>query len=431
MNSNNEICEYCRCGWNSAFGSQNCPMCDLMVKIDEHIEAVLLQILTTHYSKYIFEIDDKTAAWNREIGFSFRIDRKHNLTYLRILENINHKNTYLLMASHIESAFNDIEQAYKITYGKNPSNVNSSTSLFSYFVSKIKENNINDTFFKDIKKIRVVNFVRLITNTIKHKNSIITKASELGKMLKIKKNIALEEVWDINIPGLRGNLKFGETCAIVHYVRRFLLELGLKLMPPSSIPKLRNITLLNTLNLFRVKLRKNISDEILNSIHNDGIMILASTFFKKANDTKLFFYLKEKIATLERLFKINPKYVVALETGIGIIPDSNPKIWRKVSKLNDLIFDMHRNKTKKIIQYKMVKKIYLKVLDKLVNKFDRDTISDLVWNEFDRIDKRLLPSLIIDYYKEIYALGKKDASQLIRTIGGTPFRKWNPFNFNT
>lgn len=429
MNANFKACGYCEMTWDSTHGAEECPICELVDKIDQHIESILLQIVTSHYSKYIFEIDDKTAAWNREHGFSFRINRKHNLIYLRMLDNISLKNTYLLMASHVESAFNNIQQIYKRTYGKNPSGVNSDTKLYKIFTNKIEESGLNESIFKSIKHSEIVNYVRLVSNIIKHNSSVVKADGTLGKLIKIKDNVNLEELWGVKLPKIRRQLHFADVCEIAHLLRIFLIDLSLELMP-SCILKIKNITTLNSLSLLKVKLRENVSDEILKDMHNEGIMLFFPAFFKKANDSRLFLFLKERIIFLEKLLKMNPKYVVALETGIGFIPD-NKYISTMVIKMNALISSMHQNRIKTKDSSRKFRKLYISMLDKLSIKYGRERVSDLVWNEFDNINKKIFPQLIVDFYKEIYAVGKKDAGILIRGFGGSPFKKWNPFNFNT
>lgn len=429
MNTDFETCGYCKMTWDSAYGAEDCPMCELVYKIDQHIESILLQILTSHYSKYIFKIDDKTAAWNKKHGFSFRINRKHNLMYLRTLDNISLKNTYLLMASHIESAFNDIQQVYKFTYGKNPPDVNSDTKLYKTFTNKIEEGSLSESIFKNIKYAEIVNYIRLVTNIIKHNSSIVKANCALGKMIKIKDNMTLEELWLMKFPKVKRQLHFSDVCEIAHLLRIFLIDFSLKLMPSCKF-KIKKITMLNSLNLLKVKLRENVSEEILKSVHSEGIMIFFPAFFRKANDSRLFLFLKERVIFLEKLLKMNPKYVVALEAGIGFIPD-NKYISTTVKKMNALILSMHKNQVKTRRSNRVFGKLYIKILDKLSIKYGRELVSDLTWNEFDSIDKKILPQLIIDFYKEILTTRKKDAGTLVRGLGGAPFKKWDPFNFNT
>ena len=82
---------------------------NLIESIDDHISSVLRNIIN-YYSTYAFEIDDKSRLRNHVLGFSFRQDRKHNLKFIDQAKEVHFKNFYMLLSSHIEAAFYNIEK---------------------------------------------------------------------------------------------------------------------------------------------------------------------------------------------------------------------------------------------------------------------------------------------------------------------------------
>lgn len=423
-----DTCGQCDSDWSSEYGAHDCPSCELMEKIDKHIESILLQIITSYYGKYIVEIDDKSAAWINGQEFSFRIIRKHNLLYLSRLNNISLKNTYLLMASNIESAFTDIQYAYKLKFGKYPPNVNDKETLYKSFVNTLTNIGANKFDLRKVRFVKIANYVRLIANIIKHNNSEIKLDSSFGKMIKIKKDTNIEELWRIELPDDKLKLVFEDIVQITHCVRIFFLTLSFKLLQ-LNVAKTRKITILNTLSLLRVKLRENISNEIIKSVHDDALLFVVPAFIKVGSNAKLFVYLRKRINFLNGLLKIKPQFVTIAETGIGALPEDNEFISKSVSELEKLAKGLYGNRSR--ANNNNFVKLRNKIIEKLIQKYGKKSICDLIWNDFDSIDKKILPMLIVAFYKEIYALGERNAGVLIRGFGGFPFRKWNPFSFHT
>ena len=133
---------YCsQCNFPFSKESDQCHVCYLIQNIEEHISSVLMNVIITYYSQYIFEIDDKSAAINQINGFSFRINRKHNFNIFHKTKEITFKNFYMLLLSHIESAFYDIEKTIKKCF---------SDDIISQFALKSVKTKIYMSVLKEI-----------------------------------------------------------------------------------------------------------------------------------------------------------------------------------------------------------------------------------------------------------------------------------------
>jgi hypothetical protein len=416
----------CHCNFDFSAKQIECPLCRLSNLIDAHISQVLKGIIRNYYSSYIFEIDDEIKMSYDAIGFSFRQVIKHNRSVITEPKEQNFKDFYLSLACHIEAAFYDIETFIK-NNNIHPELPGKNKTLYGRFEYDYVHFPI---------KARFKNIVRLIinmANVIKHQSGVIYRSEKpnhkAGEILideygLIENKLAYSQTTKIKKTTFNIHNYYEIGCAV--YV--FLKDLAYFLSNSKELKQNKFDLIQITNTLVDIQLRKNISDVLLNNIHNEAVFIWPQYFASKKSD--IFNHVKNRLTLLIELYKKNFKNVLQFEL-YGNCNIESKKIKKLVTNLNHTGSCSVENRRKKwkASSLKEKKKFYERVILKMGELYGEDFVKAVIFNDFHQLKQEALSKFIIDFYKLIIREGENNMLLFLEVFGFFYFRRWNPFLF--
>lgn len=419
----------------------NCPACQIVDAIKNHISQVLKMVVVNYYAPYFFELDDKSALIIDVVSSNFRQKfkqrRKHNMTLIDEYSEISFNNFYMLIASHLESIFYELEgfiHIHNIEIEKYFSdNINDKESKINkrepgYLFSVLKQNKLKI-------KARYKNcadFIKHASNVITH-NAGVVYNKQSGKALIKKYKFRV----DVPIYSQRHTLRnlgsitivnmFELTCMVYVYLIDFVANL-------LSLPKLKEIkfNLVKITNdLLDMQIRKNVSNAILPTVHEECLLISLGFGFNNLDISSIQEYMKDKEKLLLIINKIKPKNVIDFEI-YGVI-DADKKsvkeIKRKLQNMELKALKTVRKNIKLNISLIKYRKLIGSIIEKLENIYGNDFVAQAIYSEFDRLKEKELANFILDFYRFINQKNKQEIALISRVLGTKPFQRWDPFLF--
>lgn len=432
------------CGFNLPaiikYDHLKCPVCELIESIKEHFSHVLKSVIVNYYAKYMFEIDTR-SEYILEFGkFSFRQKRKHNLIITDELSKTFFSNFYMLIASHIEAIFYEIEKNIKDheknIYQKIDFKHLCSDEVIKDLFEKFKNGKVEVP--KEFKE--GTNLIRHVTNVLKHNGGIVLEherhksGSNLIKEFKFKEKTHLYDQRDYKIEAIN-NLKLTNyyqiACMMYIFFKKFVANLF-------SLPKLKEkeLDIIKITNeLVDLEIRDEVSKVLLPRLGDEGIFLTQISGVSNLSNDKLFKYLQKRVELLLALKKLGSKKIIEFET-LGVLNVTNKMIKSIFNELNQIELQglslKPRNYKKKhpIAKSKMTKEIVNKFFSKLTKKHEENFVCRALLNEYSHLEKFRLSEFIIDYYSILLKFNRGEMALIIKALGVLPFRRWDPFLFN-
>ena len=300
---NKKQLDECYHSWNLV---ELCLICKVSEYIDKYIGASLLSIDCMDKGKYLFTIDDRSKKMYGIIGYSTRMNRKHKQAIFLQLETLNIVNSYLLLASYLETSYVTIKHTYQ-TIKKNHRTIGRFVEIKQNYINipdiNFKEYNEitffgDDNFFinnnlKAPRYIHVANFIRHVANILKHCDGTVHD-SRSGKHLienyGLRENSQIIDYMWCNIKNTRPKTSVGNLPAIASMMYIFLKDF---ISIAFSCPKIQEKKLDYEniwLKLLHIKYRKKIINTLMKDLQKEAIVLfpLEEEIIKKYNKSRRF-----------------------------------------------------------------------------------------------------------------------------------------------
>lgn len=421
------ICKICK--YKSVKKRYPCESCKLFQKVDEHLSDVFQNIIIQYYSSYIFELDDNAKNLNNFFGFSSLQDRKQNLNIINKNEELRTKTFYLLMYSHIEAIFYEIENFMKsqnLTFKKN---------LIIQFKEFIENGKESKDFSFNGRYLNSVEFVRLIANVIKHTSGIINN-DRSGKKLIEKYGFSENENIYINDFKKIKNIGKGiiltsiyELGCMAHVYFRDILSALTK----TKYYRYQSFNIIKTTHaLVNLQLRRSIGKDIIKIAAEEGIGFFSNLDLSRKSNKEINFFIDTKKKIINELYKKKPKEVVSFEL-YGYTKYNNKKIEFLCFILNNMVnYKPPRSSIKnKIVSSDAIEKTLKYFLTRMIIKYGEKTVMKIFYNDYNNINICVLAKYIKDFYETLSKLKNKDKVIVMKLLSAAPFRRWDPFLFSS
>lgn len=406
----------------------DCPSCKLFSRIDNHFSDVFQNILSQYYAGHIFEIEDYHQFWLRSWGISFLRDRKRNQEILQKNHEIGVKTFYLLMYSHIEAIFYDVQSFM------NEQDIKYSVKIISQF-SKYCRKDKSFQYDLDFKGrfFKAVEFIRLTANVIKHTSCIIEHDSDSGKLLKEKFGFKYgDSIFDNEGPvkGLGKQVDLFDVYDLACMAHVYFRDIASILTKTSHYRYKSYNKIQSTYELLDLQMRRDIGRRVVVNSGNDGIMLIPNFDLRYMSFNNIEKLYNLKIEIIELLYKNEPQDVARFEI-YGDTHYVSRRLEVLVSRLHWMLID--NVKPRKILEdpknLNKEVKILFDFLKEVAKIYDEETVLKILRNQFHLLKKNMLPEYIMDFYVELSSCNKNNRAIILRLLGAAPFRSWDPFLF--
>lgn len=422
------ICGYEYIGSMDISTAFDCPACKLFLRIDNHFSDVFQNILSQYYAGHIFEIEDYHKFCLRSSGFSFLRDRTRNQEILLKNDEIGVKTFYLLMFSHIEAIFYDVQSFL------NEKGINYSRKIINQFKEYCKKNTSvqYDLDFKG-RFFKTIEFIRLTANVIKHTSCIIEDDSDSGRHLKEKFGFKFgENIFEHQGPikGLGKHVDLRDVYDLACMAHVYFRDITSTLTKTTHYKYKIYNKIQSTYELLDLQMRRDIGRKLFVNLGNEGISLIPNFDLRYMSVNNIEKYFELKIEIIGLLHKQEPHDVARFEIyGNSHFESSKLKIL--VSRLEMILID--NVKPQRILEnsknLRQEVKILFDFLKEVSKLYDDETVLKILCNQFHLVNKNILPEYIINFYEQLSNCSKKNRVIILRLVGAAPFRRWDPFLF--
>ena len=270
------LCQFCgKSGPEKDIAYLACRVCQIDRSVDEYFRSAYISIISLYYGKFILKSHNKVSQLNESLGFSSRQERKHLIGIHTIIDRVNFRNSYILLANYLEAILNLICAEYeyiKNNYDEIPSFSFNMEDDYSAFILGEKDNIPKPKFWE------IARFVHLVNNVMKHSDGVI-KNNKSGKRIieayglyGFSEGRSLFDFEGKNIPSLVPEIKIGDTISVVAMLLMYSKNLLAQLY---DAPNLNSFPLDIEETLERindVELRPSILDLLEKELKKDNIV---------------------------------------------------------------------------------------------------------------------------------------------------------------
>lgn len=274
------------CGKNNpveiiSYPMQLCRICKLHISIDTYFHSTYAYMESLNYGKYILKSKNEISERNKALGFSFRQDKKHLQSIYLEIDEINFRNSYILLAHTLETVFNLIcfEYAHiksnycdiptlnldKTRYAKQIFNIGKGDSGFLF----------EDSGFCHPSYWNLSRFVHLVCNILKHNDGDI-KNHKAGEMLiqiyDLRENENIISYRRNTIYGIIPNVEIGDIISIASYLFIYCHDLVSILFNNPCLYNSNQIPFEAMDKIREFDLRENVSKLLMEELEKDCIM---------------------------------------------------------------------------------------------------------------------------------------------------------------
>jgi hypothetical protein len=403
-------------------------------EIDHNFGNILSIIIIGYYSKYTFDSDAQTKRLNNFVGFSSKINRKHRLKNIDHQEEINIKKFYLLTQSCFESSCYDIHNYLRKTFNFKTKDSDFLKNIFKHDEVQKYFNNISLEYTPP-RYINIANFIWLSANVVKHTSGII-KNEKSGSELITKYGLEEDQhvcctFTTLNIIANKEKI-FANSPEHLLYIFACMTYIFFKdilyMISKDLQFKISNLDISQITNqLVEIELQDNIGDILVGNLENGAILGVTQDPIRKLSDKNINDYIDIKIKILEDLYAQNPDYLVQYEC------ENNPQPLPFQINENFMVqlknlFKPYQLKSHCTLNYCSESDL-IDFLKNMINLHEEDIVMQMYHNDYQGLNNLSIAKYIIDFYKSISALEKKQKAKIVRSFGSKPFFKWSPFLF--